>query len=372
MLDKVTKLGRKMTGTERQREPSTRTHASPRINPVHVAHRDSDARHEKRERDMTESRAALARLRTCWGRLYLPEPLDTLSRRVAILPLSQQSHDCFQRRVDPGLLALRCVLIFVLFSLGSTISWTVAEEVERPPCAQPGAHLPLCFGLSIATLVQCFGHISGAHLNPAVTAAMVVTKNPEPGQSRLLPAGPVSRLCGGSCRSGTVNTSISAATPWGCGSLHYFQLVFTVFASCDPKRSDLSGSPALAIGLSVCIGHLFAVNPLYWSQHEPSPFLWSCHGHLELGKPWHLSTEYLFCCPNPELKKHYSQARVQGAIHLKPSTGRSRPGPAPTCWENSHFSLLWTWERAERRRGEQEIEVSGATKATLQTAITLL
>ena len=39
-----------------------------------------------------------------------------------------------------------------------------------------------------------------------------------------------------------------------------FQLVFTVFASCDPKRSDLSGSPALAIGLSVCIGHLFAVS----------------------------------------------------------------------------------------------------------------
>lgn len=39
-----------------------------------------------------------------------------------------------------------------------------------------------------------------------------------------------------------------------------FQLVFTVFATCDHKRHDLKGSSALAIGLSVCVGHLFAVS----------------------------------------------------------------------------------------------------------------
>jgi aquaporin-4 len=38
-----------------------------------------------------------------------------------------------------------------------------------------------------------------------------------------------------------------------------FELVFTVFATCDPKRS-VNGSAGLAIGFAVAIGHLFAVS----------------------------------------------------------------------------------------------------------------
>lgn len=39
-----------------------------------------------------------------------------------------------------------------------------------------------------------------------------------------------------------------------------FQLVFTIFATCDPKRTDRGGSASLAIGLAVAIGHFFAVS----------------------------------------------------------------------------------------------------------------
>lgn len=39
-----------------------------------------------------------------------------------------------------------------------------------------------------------------------------------------------------------------------------FELVFTVFATCDAKRTDLGGSAGLAIGFAVAIGHLFAVS----------------------------------------------------------------------------------------------------------------
>lgn len=39
-----------------------------------------------------------------------------------------------------------------------------------------------------------------------------------------------------------------------------FQLLFTICASCDSKRDNITGSVALAIGFSVAIGHLFAVS----------------------------------------------------------------------------------------------------------------
>lgn len=59
-----------------------------------------------------------------------------------------------------------------------------------------------------------------------------------------------------------VKSSISVGHALVVELLITFELVFTVFATCDNKRNDLKGSASLAIGIAVVIGHLFAV-----SQH---------------------------------------------------------------------------------------------------------
>lgn len=57
-----------------------------------------------------------------------------------------------------------------------------------------------------------------------------------------------------------VNSSISVGHALVVELLITFELVFTVFATCDNKRNDLKGSASLAIGIAVVIGHLFAVS----------------------------------------------------------------------------------------------------------------
>ncbi|XP_049603547.1 aquaporin-4 [Syngnathus scovelli] len=161
------------------------------------------------------------------------------------------------------------MLLFVFLGVGSTIDWTASKE------AKPDRKvlISLCFGLSIATLAQCFGHISGGHINPAVTLAMVVTKKVTiiKGVFYLL-AQLIGAVAGGGIvwlvspsdfRPNLGVTGLGKDVSGGIGLLVEllltFQLVFTIFASCDPKRTDLGGSAALAIGVSVTIGHLFGI-----------------------------------------------------------------------------------------------------------------
>ncbi|KAH9507627.1 Aquaporin-4 [Bulinus truncatus] len=57
-----------------------------------------------------------------------------------------------------------------------------------------------------------------------------------------------------------VSKKISVGQAIGVELFVTFVLVFTVFASCDSKRKDLNGSAPLAIGLSVTMCHLWAID----------------------------------------------------------------------------------------------------------------
>ncbi|KAM9790044.1 aquaporin-4-like isoform 1-T3 [Syngnathus typhle] len=170
------------------------------------------------------------------------------------------------------------MLLFVFLGVGSTIDWESAPSDSKSIASCPTQSdrtnlISLCFALSSATMVQCFGHISGGHINPAVTLAMVVTRKVTiiKGVFYLL-----AQLVGAVAGAGIAHL---AAPPYfrenlgvtGLGKnvsgelgllvelLLTFQLVFTIFTSCDPKRTDLGGSTALAIGASVWIGHSFGI-----------------------------------------------------------------------------------------------------------------
>ncbi|KAM9845041.1 aquaporin-4-like [Aulostomus maculatus] len=259
----------------------------------------------------------------------------------------------FWRAVSAEYLA---TLIFVLVSLGSTINW--AAGAEKPPPADL-VLISLCFGLSIATMVQCFGHISGGHINPAVTAAMVVTKKLSLAKAvfyvvaqclgAVTGAGILYLVTPAAVRGSlgvtTVNSDISAGHGLLVELLITFQLVFTVFATCDTKRTDLGGSAGLAIGISVVIGHLFAI-PYTGASMNPARTFGPAMITLNFESHWVYWVgpilgailaaglyEYLYC-PDPEIKKRMKQVfqRDPSGKYIEVETeGRTiKPGSSHT------------------------------------------
>ncbi|XP_028329322.1 aquaporin-4 isoform X3 [Gouania willdenowi] len=233
----------------------------------------------------------------------------------------------FWRAVSGEYLA---TLIFVFLGLGSTINWAAEEEKPPPPNL---VLISLCFGLSIATMVQCFGHISGGHINPAVTTAMVVTRKLSLAKAvfyvlaqclgAITGAGILYLVTPAALRGSlgvtTVNSKISLGHGFLVELLVTFELVFTVFATCDPKRTDLGGSAGLAIGFAVAIGHLFAI-PFTGASMNPARSFGPAMVTLNFQDHWVYWVgpilgailaaglyEYLYC-PDPEVKNSLKQA----------------------------------------------------------------
>ncbi|XP_053312244.1 aquaporin-2-like [Spea bombifrons] len=168
----------------------------------------------------------------------------------------------FTRAVFAEFLA---TMLFVLFGLGSSLNWSGA----LPSVLQTA----LAFGLGIGTLVQAFGHVSGAHINPAVTVAFLVGSQISflravfyvgaqllgavSGAAILQEVTPL-HARGNLSINGLFNNT-TAGQAFTIELFLTLQLVVCILASTDDRRTDNVGSPALSIGLSVAFGHLLGI-----------------------------------------------------------------------------------------------------------------
>jgi len=176
--------------------------------------------------------------------------------------------------------------------------------------------IAMCFGVTVATMAQSIGHISGCHINPAVTAGLLVGRKiglikailyivsqcigavigtglllvfypselAVPGEypETNVPCGtvPIANAAGnsdGDCAwpgylgvTG-LGTGITAGQGFGIEFFITFVLILVVFgaAADDHAAAASKGSAPLAIGLSITTCHLYAI-PLTGSSMNPA------------------------------------------------------------------------------------------------------
>ena len=135
----------------------------------------------------------------------------------------------------------------------------------------PPLHGALVGGFTIATLIVNFGHLSGAHINPAVTVSFLVAGEIDIIRAfcyigmQLLGATAGSILlkvvvpedAQGTLGVTMVTEGVSISQAVIIESIITFVLCFTVHAICDKRREDIGGSKALAVGLAISVGALF-------------------------------------------------------------------------------------------------------------------
>jgi len=134
--------------------------------------------------------------------------------------------------------------------------------------------IALTFGFVIFVVVQTLGHVSGAHVNPAVTSGMLVTGNISVIKgllyivaqclgaltgSAILKALTPEKLHDTGLGMTQVDPQLTSLQGFGIEFFLGFVLVLTVFGVCDPNKPDAKAAAALAIGLAVALGHLAAI-----------------------------------------------------------------------------------------------------------------
>uniref|UniRef100_A0A0A9VSJ4 Aquaporin AQPcic n=1 Tax=Lygus hesperus TaxID=30085 RepID=A0A0A9VSJ4_LYGHE len=155
----------------------------------------------------------------------------------------------------------------------------VGSDVAQPTTLS----IALAFGFIIASVVQMIGHISGAHINPAVTIGLLACGRIGlimsilyiPFQLAGAVAGAallqylVPELKKDAIGVVSVGAGLTEGQAFAVEAVITAVLLLVVCAVTDPNRSDLANSAPVAIGLAIACSHIFAV-PLTGSGMNPA------------------------------------------------------------------------------------------------------
>jgi MIP family channel proteins len=162
-----------------------------------------------------------------------------------------------------------------LFSefLGTMLLTLVATSTGLPIASKsvPDLNGALASGLVVSTIIVGLGHVSGAHINPAVTLSFLAVAEIDIIRAlfyiaiQLLGAISASSLLKSIAPPKTqgylgmtmITDDVSVADAVIVEVIITFILCFTVHAICDKRRDDIGGSKAVAVGIAVVIGCLF-------------------------------------------------------------------------------------------------------------------
>ena len=152
----------------------------------------------------------------------------------------------------------------------------VINEVSGGAIGHVG--IALTFGMVVAAMIYSTGHISGAHINPAVTLGFAITKN---FPWKEVPYYWVAQIIGAVLASGALSLmfgtigNMGATVPYGSDIqslaleiILTFILMFVIMAMATDIRS-VGGAAAVAIGMTVALEAMFA-GPISGASMNPA------------------------------------------------------------------------------------------------------
>jgi len=180
------------------------------------------------------------------------ELLDDQKRNEKTLPTLSMQTEIRTLEFWRAIIA-ECIATFFYVVMICSVHHTMKAPQDSPADVQ--LYTAIATGLAMITLAHAFLPVSGAHLNPAVTIACMITKK----VSILRAALYVCAQCGGAIAGSALVYGIYGAkdqfenvsvSNFGMEFILTFIIVFIYFSANNPHRKSSGFDPAVTIGLS--------------------------------------------------------------------------------------------------------------------------